>query len=154
MQNSFGSIGVTTCRIDSHHRNDIASYRSLHLLTFISMHPEQTAKPFASPGSLVHVSATAFNRTLVKSQVGELAKRFIHDFKCHAYERFVGIRFQSDLRLVFVTAHGCHFPTQWRRQVIDNGIQQLLNSLVAIGGSHEHSRRILVLDCLLGDLSN
>ena len=78
----FG-VRVTTCTINSHHGNDVASRSGINFFTLVSMHAQNPREPVLATRSLVVIHLAFVNRTLIDTCERQLTKWIVNNFKCH-----------------------------------------------------------------------
>ena len=76
--------------------------------------------------------------TLVNTDVGELAIAVVHELECVADERCVVFGLQHDFGFVVVEVESLVFNFGRVREVVDNAVEELLDTNVLVSGTHEH----------------
>ena len=120
--------------------NDGSRVDLLDLLTVVRVHEEKAADSLSLAGACVQHRGAALELAAVDAEKSELTHEgVIHDLEGQRSERSVVVGFAREGRLgiVWINADG-GWQVQGRREVVDDGIKQVLDALILEGASTEH----------------
>ena len=117
--------------------NDVAGGAAVAVDALVGVHLEDAAKALAAVLDGVVDIATGVGVTRVHAQVGELAHVGVgHDLEGQGREGLLGVSVTDGLVALEVGAHNL-LNVQRAGQVVDNGVQKLLDALVLVGRAHK-----------------
>jgi hypothetical protein len=128
--------------------DDVTGGALLTVDTVVRVHLEDAAKALAAVLDGVVDVATSLRLTRVHADVGELAdERVGHDLEGKCREGLLDVRV-TDLVLALEVLAVDLLDVKRAGQVVDDGVQKLLDALVLVGGAHEDGVELVGDDAL------
>ena len=125
--------------LQAHDGDDVAGGAEVHVNALVGVHLQHAADALLLVLRGVGHVGTGLQTAGVDAQVGQLAdERVGHDFECQGSERGLGVGRTLVLLARLRVGALDRRDVDRGRQVVDHGIQQLLNTLVLVGGAHQN----------------
>ena len=147
---ALGAQGVTGGGVlEADASDDVAGGSVITVDTLGSVHLEDAAESLALTVRSVDDVGAGLSTTGVNADVGELTdERVGHDLEDQAGEGLVEGRMTLDLLAGVRIGTGDGLDVERAGQVVDNSVEQLLNTLVLVGGAHEDEVELVGKDAL------
>ena len=140
---ALGAVGIAGGALDPHHGDDIAGRGRVDVFLLVGVDPQNSADPGALPLPGVVVEASLGERSLVDPHERHLAERLFDQLEGHGDERRIGVGGQGQLGPLIAVVLGVDLAVERAGQIAVDGVEQRLNSLVAIRRADHHGADLL-----------